>query len=50
MFGSCFVMKSLLSFLDLHHLAEEERAGCFSCECKCSVDVPGGAVDWSIVL
>ena len=29
-FGPCFVMQYLVSFLVLHYLAEEERAGCFT--------------------
>ena len=47
-----------LSFLVFksNHLAEEERAGCFSlavfpmsCYSKCSVALPHGAVGWSAV-
>ena len=30
MFGPCFEMKHNVSFLVLHHLVEEERAGCFT--------------------
>ena len=29
-FGPCFVMQYLMPFLVFNHLAEEERAGCFS--------------------
>ena len=45
-----------MSFLVLHHLEEEERAGCFafivlriSCCCKCSVTLPHGAMGWYAV-
>ena len=43
----CFVVHYFVSFLILHQLVEEERAGCFafivlrmSCYCKCSVTLP----------
>ena len=30
MFGPCFVMQYLVSFIVCHYLAEEKRAGCFT--------------------
>ena len=59
MFGPCFVMQYLISFLALQLQCiplGEVRAGCFTlivflllCGCLCSVSLPHGAVGWSAV-
>ena len=53
MFVPCFVVHCFVSFLVLHHLDGEERAGCFalfvllvSCDCYCSVALSHGTVGW----
>ena len=52
----CFVVNYFVSFLVLHQLEEQERAGCFAfivlrmfCYFKYSVTLPHGAVGWSAV-
>ena len=56
MFGPCFIMQHLVSFLVLlNHFAEEERAGCFIlCSCyRMAVRVLSllrGAVGCSVVV
>ena len=52
----CFVMHYFVSIIVLHHLEEEDKAGCFDiivlqiyCYYKCSVALPQGAVGWSAV-
>ena len=49
-------MHYFVPILVLHHLEEEEKAGCFAiivlhmyCDYKCSVALPHGAVGWSAV-
>ena len=58
MFGHCFVMQCLMSFLYSlqYSSAEKERAGCFalisflvSCTCYSSESIPRCAMDWSAV-
>ena len=51
MFGPCFVIQCFVCVLCCIHLDVEERAGCLtlivflmSCDCKCSVALPSGAV------
>ena len=56
MFGPSFVIQYFASFWFSNHLDGEERAGCFtltiflmSCDSRCSVALPDGAVGWSAV-
>ena len=56
MFGLCFVMHYLVSFLILQSFDEEGRPSCFalivflmSIDCNCSVAIPHGATGWSAV-
>ena len=55
-FSARLIIRSNLQVF-CNHLDGKERAGCFtlivflmSCDCKCSVALPRGAVGWSAVL
>ena len=52
-FGPCFMMYALVSFLVLHHIANEETAGTaflLSYGCLCPVSVPQGAKGWYVIV
>ena len=56
MFGPCVVMQYSVSFLILNHLAEEERAGCFTlivllllCGRYCYISFPQDGMYWFVV-
>ena len=56
MFGFCFVVLFLMTFLIRNILDGEEWAGCFTlivslmtCDCKCSMICPHRAVGWAAV-
>ena len=56
MLDLCFLIQYFMSFKFYNHLDGEEIAGCFtlivskmSCDCKCSMALPHGAMGWSAV-
>ena len=56
MFGPCFVIQYIMSFLSCNHIDGDQKAGCFtlvvvlvSVDCKYSVALPHDAMGWPAV-